>query len=97
MKPYRYAIRIINVILLLFFFWLFWMGNTRLPGQLGSEMQSDVMFQKYQNVCATLTASLMGIGLIVFVLINATLFTVYFLLKKSLPSPAGTNKANYED
>lgn len=91
MKQYRYAITIINVILLLFFWWLVWMGNSHLPGQLGPEMQSDVMLQKYQIVCADLTASVTLRCLIVIVLINAVLIQVYFIIKKSMPPSAGSD------
>ena len=96
MKPYQYAVTMINVILLLFFLWLFWVGNTYLPDQLDSEMQSDVMLQKYENVCADLTASLLIRLLIVIVLVNAVLIKVYFSFKKNPPSQAGSNQANQE-
>jgi len=68
------------------------MANTHLPGQLDSEMQSDVMIQKYQNVCADLAVSMTMRCLIVIVLINAVLIVVYFLVKKSMPSTASSNQ-----
>ena len=68
------------------------MANTHLPGQLDSEMQSDVMLQKYQNVCADLAASMAIRYLVVIVLVNAVLIVVYFLLKKSMPSTASSNQ-----
>jgi len=33
MKAYKHAITIVNAILFLFFWWLFWIGNIHLPGQ----------------------------------------------------------------
>ena len=84
MKTYKHAIKIVNLILFLFFYWLFWIGNFRLPGQLNSTMQIDVMLQKYENVCANLTASLTLSCLVVFVLINAILFWAYFHQRKNI-------------
>ena len=84
MKAYKNAIKIVNVILLLFFFFLFWTGNSHLPGQLTSKMQTDVMLAKYEIVCARLTASLMLWCLVVVVLVNAILIRAYFRLRKNM-------------
>lgn len=96
MKPYQYTIAIVNGILFLFFWWLFWLGDAYLPGQLNSEMQSDVMLQKYQNVCADLAASLTMRCLIVIALVNAVLIPTYFLLKKTMSSTVSSNKSMQE-
>jgi len=84
MKVYKHAIRIVNAILFLFFCWLFWIGNFHLPGQLNSEMQTDVMLQKYQIVCTRLTASLSLWCLVIIVIVNAILIRAYFRLMKNM-------------
>jgi len=84
MKAYKHAIAIVNTILFLFFCWLFWIGNFHLPGQLNSKMQIDVMLQKYEIVCARLTASLTLWCLVVIVVVNAILIRAYFRLKKNM-------------
>ena len=96
MKPYQRAIAIVNVILFLFFWWLSWIGHSHLPGQLGSEMRSDVMLSKYQLVCARLTAALTASCLVVIVLVNAVLIAGYFLLRKSMSSTAGSDESTPE-
>ena len=97
MKSYRYAIVIVNGILFLFFWWLSWLGDEFLPGQLNSEMKSDVMLQKYQNVCADLTASLTVRCLLIIILVNAVLVPAYFLLKRNMASSASSNKTSGGD
>ena len=77
MKIHPYSIAVVNVILCAFLFWLSW-RDTHLAGQLDPQMQSDVMIQKYQNVCAELTASMTMVCLIVIVLINAVLIGPLF-------------------
>jgi len=84
MKAYKHAITIVNTILFLFFWWLVWIGHFYLPGQLGSEMQIDVILSKYEVVCARLTASLTLWCLVVIVLVNAILIWAYFRLKKNM-------------
>ena len=84
MKVYKHAITTVNIILFLFFFWLLWIGNKHLPGQLNSEMQADVMLQKYEIVCARLTASLTLCCLVVIVLVNVILIKGYFSLRKNI-------------
>ena len=91
MKTHQSAITIVNVILFLFFWWLFWVGHGYLPGQLNSEMHSDVMLQKYQIVCARLTAWLTILYLIVIVLVNAVLIRAYFIQKKNLIPKSSNN------
>ena len=73
MKIHSYSIAIVNVILLAFCFWLSWIGNTQLARQLDPQMQSDVMFQKYQNVCSDVTASMTMMCVFVMLLIDAVL------------------------
>jgi len=82
-KAYRSAIVTVNGILLLFFWWLFWLGHGHLPGQLGGEMQSDVMLMKYQIVCARLAAYLTVGCLVVIVLVNIVLLRGCLSSKKN--------------
>ena len=84
MQAYKHAITVVNAILFLFFWWLVWIGSFHLPGQLNSEMQIDVMLQKYENVVARLTASLTLSCLVVIVLVNAILIRAYFRLRKNM-------------
>jgi len=84
MKAYKHAITIVNAILFLFFWWLFWIGNIHLPGQLNSKMQIDVMLAKYELVCARLTASLTLSCLVVVVIVNAILIRAYFRLRENM-------------
>ena len=80
MKIHPYSIALVNVILFAFIMWISWMGNTHLAGQLDPQMQSDVMIQKYQNVCAELTASMTMMCLLVMVLIDAVLIGPRFMM-----------------
>ncbi len=84
MKAYKHAITVVNTILFLFFWWLLWIGSFHLPGQLNSKMQIDVMLQKYEVVCARLTASLTLSCLVVVVIVNAILIRAYFRLRKNM-------------
>lgn len=84
MKAYKNTIKIVNAILFLFFFWLLWIGNSHLPGQLTSKMQIDVMLAKYEIVCARLTVLLTLSCIVVAVLINAILIRAYFRLRKNM-------------
>ena len=84
MKAYKHAIIAVNTILFLFFWWLLWIGSFHLPGQLNSKMQIDVMLQKYEVVCARLTASLTLSCLVVVVIVNAILIRAYFRLRKNM-------------
>ena len=84
MKAYKHAIIAVNTILFLFFWWLLWIGSFHLPGQLNSKMQIDVMLQKYEIVCARLTASLTLSCLVVVVIVNAILIRAYFRLRKNM-------------
>jgi len=84
MKAYKHAITSVNTILFLFFWWLLWIGSFHLPGQLNSKMRIDVMLQKYEVVCARLTASLTLSCLVVVVIVNAILIRAYFRLRKNM-------------
>ena len=84
MKAYKNAIKAVNIILFLFFFWLLWIGDSYLPGQLSSEMQIDVILQKYDLVCARLTVFLTLSCFVVVILINAILIRIYFRLRKNM-------------
>lgn len=90
MKAFTYSITIVNVTLFALFWWMQWFCHFRLPGQLNAQMRSDVMLQKYQNVCASLTASMAGMCLLAIVLVNVALIYAYLALKKSVsPAPGG--------
>lgn len=90
-KAYHSAIVTVNGILLLFFAWLSWLGHGHLPGQLGGEMQSDVMLMKYQIVCARLTSYLTASCLLVIALVNIVLLRACLAAKQDAPSTANSD------
>ena len=89
MKACTRSIAIVNITLFVLFWWMFWMGNSYLPGKLDADMTSDVMLQKYELVCARLTASMTGMCFLAIVLINVVLIYTYFVLKKNVSPAAG--------
>lgn len=92
MKICNYAIAIVNVTLFALFLWMFWMGNYHLPGKLDAEMASDVMLQKYQIVCADLTASMTTMCLLAILVIDIALIYMYRRLQKNMSLAAANEK-----
>jgi len=68
---------------------MIWMGNFYLPGKLDADMTSDVMLQKYELVCARLTAWMTGMCLLAGVVIDVALIRMYVRLKKDVSPAAG--------
>ncbi len=52
-------------------------------------MTSEVMLQKYELVCARLTAWMTGLCLLAIVVIDVALIRMYCLLQKNMSSAAG--------
>ncbi len=95
MKACLRSIAIVNITLCVLCLWMFWMGNSYLPDKLDADMTSEVMLQKYELVCARLTAWMTGLCFLAIVVIDVALIRMYCLLKKSM-SPAASGESKPE-
>ena len=92
MKTCMRSIAIVNVTLCVLCLGMIWIGNFYLPGQLNTDMTSDVMLAKYELVCARLTALVTGMCFLAIVVIDVALVNMYRQLKKNV-SPATGGKS----
>jgi len=79
---FTYSFVLINLILNGFFWWAWWLTNTKLPENLGSEMSADLVMQRYQNVRSEFAAWISISCIVVLFLVNAVVIRMYFVLKK---------------
>jgi hypothetical protein len=78
---FTYSFVLINLILNGFFWWAWWLTNTKLPENLGSE-SVDLVMQRYQNVRSEFAAWISISCVVVLFLVNAVVIWMYFVLKK---------------